>query len=136
MFYFQVGKRIPFSYQSVWGVIHIRLWHQRHVGTHLWVHTHTHTHTLHLSHIFTNYLSTHPTNILALKELIVYNYQVNVFKNMLEGLPLASLVVTWIYYSRQKKINKQAFVPGREKGEGRALDASEPDWPPEELKNN
>lgn len=68
--------------------------------------THTHTHTLHLSHIFTNYLSTHPTNILALKELIVYNYQVNVFKKMLEGLPLASLVVTWIYYSRQKKINK------------------------------
>ena len=40
-FYFQVGKRIPFSYQSVWGMIHIRLWHQRQ-GEYTLVGTHTH----------------------------------------------------------------------------------------------
>lgn len=41
-FYFQVGKRIPFSYQSVWGMMHIRLWHQRQ-GEYTLVGTHTHS---------------------------------------------------------------------------------------------
>ena len=35
------------------------------------VHTCGYTHTPQLSHVVTNYLSTHPTDILALKERIV-----------------------------------------------------------------